>query len=360
VIVCQAAMGLGTLMGGWKIIHTMGSKITRLQPVGGFAAETAGAVSLFTATALGVPVSTTHTITGAIIGVGSTRRCGTIARPPNRSPQLHSRMNSFFVLLGIETWKPILTALLLPPVPLLLLVLVGAWLLSARRRLGWPVLLGGLGLLWLTASHAPAQWFAQVALSVPPALTAERIRELKGEAAGKRPFAIVVLGGGVEALAPEYGTSNLQPLSMERLRYGLWLARQTGAPVAFSGGVGHAQRESPSEAEVAARIAAQEFGRPLKWVEDQSRDTRENAARSVALLKRTGIDHIVLVTTGLHMPRALRAFREAAGSTMRVEAAPISLARNTEVTLLGWLPSNAGFTQMRYALRELFGLWAGA
>lgn len=269
-------------------------------------------------------------------------------------------MNSFFVLLGIENWKPILTALLLPPVPLLVLVLVGAWLLSTRRRLGWPVLLGGLGLLWLTASHAPAQLFAQVALSVPPALTAERIRDLKVEAAGKRPFAIVVLGGGVEALAPEYGTSNLQPLSMERLRYGLWLARQTGAPVAFSGGVGHAQPQSPTEAEVAARIASQEFGRPLKWVEDQSRDTRENAARSVALLKRTGIDHIVLVTTGLHMPRALRAFREAAGSTMRIEAAPISLARNTELTLLGWLPSNAGFVQMRYALRELLGLWAGA
>src|SRR4029453_17513761 len=73
VLSAHAAIALGTLSGGWRIIHTMGSKITRLQPVGGFAAETAGAVSLFTATALGVPVSTTHTITGAIIGGGSTR-----------------------------------------------------------------------------------------------------------------------------------------------------------------------------------------------------------------------------------------------------------------------------------------------
>jgi len=73
-----SAISLGTLSGGWRIIHTMGSKITRLQPVGGFAAETAGAVSLFTATALGVPVSTTHTITGAIIGVGSTRRLSAV------------------------------------------------------------------------------------------------------------------------------------------------------------------------------------------------------------------------------------------------------------------------------------------
>jgi PiT family inorganic phosphate transporter len=78
VIAAHAAIALGTLAGGWRIIHTMGSKITRLQPVGGFAAETAGAVSLFTATGLGVPVSTTHTITGAIIGVGSTRRLSAV------------------------------------------------------------------------------------------------------------------------------------------------------------------------------------------------------------------------------------------------------------------------------------------
>jgi PiT family inorganic phosphate transporter len=78
VLAAHAAIALGTLSGGWRIIHTMGSKITRLQPVGGFAAETAGAVSLFTATALGVPVSTTHTITGAIVGVGATRRLSAV------------------------------------------------------------------------------------------------------------------------------------------------------------------------------------------------------------------------------------------------------------------------------------------
>ena len=78
VLSAHAAISLGTLSGGWRIIHTMGPKITRLQPVGGFAAETAGAISLFTATSLGVPVSTTHTITGAIIGVGSTRRLSAV------------------------------------------------------------------------------------------------------------------------------------------------------------------------------------------------------------------------------------------------------------------------------------------
>ena len=74
VITCQAAMALGTLMGGWRIVHTMGSRITQLKPVQGFCAETGGAITLFLATALGVPVSTTHTITGAIVGVGAARR----------------------------------------------------------------------------------------------------------------------------------------------------------------------------------------------------------------------------------------------------------------------------------------------
>jgi PiT family inorganic phosphate transporter len=78
VMAAHAAIGLGTLSGGWRIIKTMGSKITKLQPVGGFAAETGAAVAIFTATTLGVGISTTHTITGAIIGVGATRRLSAV------------------------------------------------------------------------------------------------------------------------------------------------------------------------------------------------------------------------------------------------------------------------------------------
>jgi PiT family inorganic phosphate transporter len=74
IIVCYLAMGCGTLFGGWRIVRTMGQKITKLKPVGGFCAETGGAMTLFVATVLGVPVSTTHTITGAIVGVGAARR----------------------------------------------------------------------------------------------------------------------------------------------------------------------------------------------------------------------------------------------------------------------------------------------
>jgi len=78
VIAAHTAIALGTLSGGWRIIHTMGSKITKLQPVHGFAAETGAAIAIYTATALGVGISTTHTITGAIVGVGATRRLSAV------------------------------------------------------------------------------------------------------------------------------------------------------------------------------------------------------------------------------------------------------------------------------------------
>jgi PiT family inorganic phosphate transporter len=78
IVSCYVAIGLGTMFGGWRIVRTMGQKITKLKPVGGFCAETGGALTLFLATALGIPVSTTHTITGAIVGVGSTQRASAV------------------------------------------------------------------------------------------------------------------------------------------------------------------------------------------------------------------------------------------------------------------------------------------
>jgi PiT family inorganic phosphate transporter len=78
VLACQAAMTLGTLFGGWRIVRTVGSRITRLTPMQGFCAETGGAITLFAATVLGIPVSTTHTITGAIVGVGAARRVSAV------------------------------------------------------------------------------------------------------------------------------------------------------------------------------------------------------------------------------------------------------------------------------------------
>ena len=265
-------------------------------------------------------------------------------------------MNSLFTTFGIETWKPVLTALLLPPVPFLLLMLIGARLILPRRGLGWFVIVLSVTLMWLSTCTGSAQLLSQFVLKPPPALTSDRIKELKAE---KTPTAIIVLGGGMEPFAPEYGVSNLSHTSLERLRYGIWLSRETGLPLGFSGGVGWGQRDAKPEAQIAAQVAANEFGRPLKFVEDDSRDTRENAARTIALLRPIGVKHILLVTNGWHMPRSMAAFETAAASNLRIEAAPMGLARDTHTPTLTWMPSSKGTADVRSIVRELLGRLVG-
>lgn len=280
-------------------------------------------------------------------------------------------MHSLISLLGIESWKPVLTALLLPPVPLLLAVLIGARLMLPRRGWGWLIVLLSVAGLWLTACTGFARLIEPLLLTPSPALQADRIAELRAERrtatgqtkvdSNRSEVAILVLGGGVEPYAPEYGMSNLSSYSLESLRYGLWLGRETGWPVGFSGGIGWANRAGAAEADVAARIASQEYGRPLRWVEAESRDTRENAARSLSMLKAAGVRHVLLVTRGWHMQRALALFNEAAANSgIRIEAAPMGLATRLETPLLSWLPTSAGFERVRLVLREWLGWKLGA
>jgi uncharacterized SAM-binding protein YcdF (DUF218 family) len=265
-------------------------------------------------------------------------------------------MNGLLTLLGIESWKPVATALVLPPLPFFLLLLIGARLILPRRGLGWFVILLSMAGLWLSTCIGTSQVLLQLALKPPPALSADAVESLKAAVKAKQPIAIVVLGAGAEPLAPEYGVSNLASSSVERLRYGLWLSRETGAPVAFTGGIGWGQRDGQTEAQIAARIAAKEFGQPLKWLEERSRDTRENALRTVPLLKQEGITRIVLVTHGYHMPRAQKMFEMAGGSTIKIDPAPMGLAQRTGSAVMEWLPTPTGYSKTQQALRELLAL----
>lgn len=271
-------------------------------------------------------------------------------------------MNDLIALLGLTSWKPVLGMLLLPPVPLLLLVLVGTRLVLPRRGLGWLVVLTSVLLLWLSCCTGTARLLTQWLLHPPAALPPERVEALRDAVRAKQPVAILVLGGGLRRLAPEYGVGDLSPISLERLRYGVWLARQSGAPLAFSGGIGHGLREGEAapEAQLAARIAEQEFGRPLKWTEDRSRDTRENAAYSVPLLKAQGVRRVMLVTHQAHMARALRAFEHAAGGDISFEPAPVAVANGSLGSASAWLPSREGFAGVHIALHEALGLLFGA
>lgn len=272
-------------------------------------------------------------------------------------------MNDLFSILGLTTWKPILAALALPPLPLLLLALVGARLMYWRRGVAWLLLTLSAVLLWLSCSAGVGDWLERQLPAAPrQPLGAEQIAELRRATPATRRVAIVVLGAGRETVAPEYGLSNLRPHALARLHYGVWLSRQTGAPIMFSGGIGHGEPIGPSEADTAARIADKDYGRPLKWVEGESRDTRENAAQAVTMLQAAGVTDILLVTHGWHMPRAMRAFQAEIArlnAPIRLTAAPMGLAR-AGYGAQRWLPSSEGFSKVRVVLREMLGLVAGA
>jgi uncharacterized SAM-binding protein YcdF (DUF218 family) len=266
-------------------------------------------------------------------------------------------MNDIFLTLGIESWKPFVAALLLPPVPLLILMLMGARLMFRRRILAWLLVLLAVAGLWFSCTTALSMTLQTWLLKPPPALTEAQINDLK-----KAPrTAIVVLGGGRKLRAPEYALSTLHERGIERLRFGVWLSRETGLPIAFSGGVGHGADGGTSEAEIAARIAEREFGRPLKWTETESRDTRENAMKTVPLLQAQGIEQLVLVTHGYHMPRALRNFERAdLAGKLRLVPAPVGLPPGGRMRVGDWLPSAEGFEGTRLVLHEWVGRLAGA
>lgn len=280
-----------------------------------------------------------------------------------RARKKTNAMNDLFVMLGLQSWKPVLAALVLPPIPWLLMMVVGARMMFWRRSVAWLVTLLGAAGLWLSCTSAVGYWLERLALKPPAPLSTERVAELKRLAGGNTKVAIVVLGGGREVLAPEYGLSSLNARSLQRLHYGIWLSRQTGAPMLYSGGVGHAESVGVSEAEAAARIAERDYLKPLAWTETESRDTRENATRTVAMLKSAGVSDLVLVTHGYHMRRAVRAFQleaQRADTAVRVWPAPMGLSQSGQHAVLRWLPSTEGFQHVRHVLHELIGLLFGA
>ncbi len=259
----------------------------------------------------------------------------------------------------IDVLKPVLVALLLPPVPLLVIVLIGARLLAWRRWVGRALLLLGIALIWLSCCQGLGRWLQATALPPPAPLDEARIAALKPPKAEPSPTtAILVLGGGRVPRAPEFGVADLGPDSLERLRFGVHLARATGLPIAFSGGVGWSQRRDvgSAEAEIAQRVAERDFLKPLKWIEPDSRDTVENAIFSIRLLKAAGIRRIVLVTHAWHMPRTLRAFERIGGGSVELVAAPMGYFVPADRPVLDWLPSSRGFEQVRLVLRELLAM----
>jgi uncharacterized SAM-binding protein YcdF (DUF218 family) len=246
--------------------------------------------------------------------------------------------------------KPFLTALVLPAASGLLLLfalLFWAWRYPAQRR--WPIVCAAnvTFVMWLLSCQAVAIWLSLHLLPQVSPVNADDVKRAKVQA-------IVVLGGGVENEAVEYGGPTLSPDAMSRLLYGVHLSRSTQLPMAYTGGIGWAGSSGQtSEAEV-ANISLARLGLPaLRWQENQSRDTRENALLTAALLKGDHIARIALVTHAWHMPRSVRQF-EAAG--LQVTPAPMDYIRSDLSLLLQWLPSGKGLRDSGWIIREWLGL----
>jgi len=249
--------------------------------------------------------------------------------------------------------KPILTVLVLPPAGPLLLMALGGWWAWQGRRIGRWLLCIAMLSLWLLSSNAVAVWLGQKMVPVPPPLAPS---EIAATLKMHNIQAIVILGGGLQPTAPEYGTAQPSADAAARIRYGAWLARQSHLPLAFAGGIGWAnqgEKGAPTEGDVTRQMLSQDYNLPLRWVDDQSRDTAENAEQIRALLARDGIQRIALVTSAWHMPRAAQLF-SAAGFT--VLQAPTNFAAATQRPLLEWLPSPPGLQASQRVLREWLAL----
>ncbi len=247
--------------------------------------------------------------------------------------------------------KPLLTALALPPAGPLLLALLGL-LVMARRWLAGAILsLLGIGALWFLSCNAVGVGLAH---SLLPQVKPVNVRS--AEMANVQ--AIVILGGGVLGQAPEYGLAQPSGPTLERVRYGAWLARQTKKPLAFAGGVGWAAGPNTTpEADVARTVLKDDYGLELRWSDSRSRDTAENATRMAQAMRGDRIQRIALVTHAWHMPRAVAAYQKAG---FQVTPAPTGFAVPRERELLEWLPSVHGLDLSRSVLREWLGRQLGA
>jgi len=237
-------------------------------------------------------------------------------------------------------WRALAKTLVLPPAGPLIVALAGFAIMTTRARAGRALALAGVLLLTVLSMPAVGALLLR-AVDTSPAFEPSRT-------AGAR--ASVILGGGVRRDAPEYGGDTLARLTLERVRYGARVARQTSLPVLVSGGSG--LTGGATEASLMRAALEQEFGVPVRWVEDRSRSTHQNAQMSSAMLKAEGIDRIVLVAHSFDMPRATAEFAAAGVTAIR---APTGIVLDTTETLLDFVPSLAGLTNSYYALYELMG-----
>ena len=235
--------------------------------------------------------------------------------------------------------------LLLPPGIFLLLLALAWWFRRSRPRLAGCCFALGLGGMWLISLPVMVQWGAR-ALETAPPLAREDWANL-----AQRADAIVVLGSGRERGDPAWGTDQPTGTGLERQRYAARLAKASGLPVLTSGGFHYGT--PPSEAELMAVSMQDDFGVTVRWKEERSRTTWENAQMSADILLPQGIKRVVVVTQAWHMPRAVWSFEKAG---FAVVPGPVGfLGVDNARPLGGWMPEFASVWRSGQLINEAVG-----
>lgn len=238
-----------------------------------------------------------------------------------------------------------IAAFLLPPLPLLILGLIGLGLLKRRRGPGKALLALSLISIWLLSTPFVATVLLD-SLKPPP-------RSFSGDEAE----AIVILGGGSMRDSVEYGGDTLGRFSLERVRYGAWLAKKLGKPILVTGG---APDGGIPEGDMMRASLEQEFAIPnVRWVEDASINTRENARLSSPLLKQAGIERIYLVSHAWHLARAIPEFESlgfkvipaGTGYTLPDTPNPLDFVPNARALYESWLATHEWIGLLWYRIR---------
>lgn len=235
------------------------------------------------------------------------------------------------------TLKAIAKALVLPPAGPMLLALAGLLVTRRAPRAGRVLIATGTISLVLLCLPIVA-WLLARPFDMQPVDFTE----------AKRAQAIVILGGGTRRRAPEYGGDTMARLTAERVRYGARVARQTGLPVLVAGG--SMPDVQSSEAAIMRAVLESEYGVAVRWIEDRSRNTHENARYSATLLLADGVATVVLVAHAMDMPRARAEFAAAGIATI---AAPTGLSSAGPVRLMDFVPSASALQASHDALYEI-------
>lgn len=236
--------------------------------------------------------------------------------------------------------KKIVSSLLLPPASLIILAFIGLCLIRRHQKTGRTLAILSLTTLLIISLPVTGNALLQ-SLETDPPINEAQLKDIQ---------AIIILGGGKDNEAPEFGHQDtVNRWTLQRLRYGAYLQKLTGKPILVTGGGLFGQR---SEADAMAESLKRDFNATDIWLEDQSKDTAENAAYSAIILKEHGIQRIAIVSQAWHLPRAIQLFNQ---KGLAAYPAPTGYTHEDNAPIIRWLPKASALDKSSMAFKEYVG-----